>query len=62
LDDVFSELDKTRRISLVSAMKDAQIFITCTDRNMIGDEIVVMGGADTAEFYCVNDGVIEKTT
>ena len=62
LDDVFSELDKTRRISLVSAMKDAQIFITCTDRNMIGDEIDVIGGADKAEFYCVSEGIIEKTT
>ena len=62
LDDVFSELDKTRRISLVSAMKDAQIFITCTDKNMIGDEIDAIGGADKAEFYCVNNGIIEKTT
>ena len=60
LDDVFSELDKTRRLSLVSAMKNAQIFITCTDRNMIGDEIDVMGVRDKAVFYCVNDGIITK--
>ena len=60
LDDVFSELDKTRRLSLVSAMKDAQIFITCTDRNMIGEEIDIMGGSEKAEFYCVNNGIIEK--
>lgn len=60
LDDVFSELDKTRRMSLVSAMKNAQIFITCTDRNMIGEEIDVMEGADKAEFYCVDNGKIEK--
>ena len=60
LDDVFSELDKTRRMSLVSAMKDAQIFITCTDKNMIGDEIDVMGGSEKAEFYLVNSGNIEK--
>ena len=60
LDDVFSELDKTRRMSLVSAMKDAQIFITCTDKNMIGEEIDVMGGLDRAEFYCVNGGNITK--
>ena len=60
LDDVFSELDKTRRLSLVSAMKGAQIFITCTDKNMIGEEIDVIGGNDKAEFYCVSSGSIEK--
>ena len=60
LDDVFSELDKTRRMSLVSAMKSAQIFITCTDKNMIGDEIVAIEGQGKAEFYCVNGGNITK--
>ena len=62
LDDVFSELDKTRRLSLVSAMKDAQIFITCTDKNMIGEEIDVMQGTNEALFYHVNGGVIEPET
>ena len=62
LDDVFSELDKTRRLSLVSAMKDAQIFITCTDKNMIGEEIDVMQGAGKAAFYHVNGGIIEAET
>ena len=60
LDDVFSELDKARRLSLVSAMKDAQIFITCTDKNMIGEEIDVMQGAGKASFYRVNGGIIES--
>ena len=60
LDDVFSELDKTRRLSLVSAMKGAQIFITCTDKNMIGEEIDVMQSADKAEFYRVNGGDITR--
>ena len=60
LDDVFSELDKTRRLSLVSAMKNAQIFITCTDKNMIGEEIDLMQGTDKAEFYLVNGGNITK--
>lgn len=60
LDDVFSELDKTRRLSLVSAMKGAQIFITCTDKNMIGEEIDVMQGTDKAEFYRVNGGDITR--
>ncbi|MCR4557123.1 MAG: DNA replication and repair protein RecF [Saccharofermentans sp.] len=61
LDDVFSELDKTRRLSLVSAMKGAQIFITCTDKNMIGEEIDLMqeAGARKAVFYRVSGGVIE---
>ena len=58
LDDVFSELDKTRRMSLVSAMKSAQIFITCTDKNMIGDEIGAIEGRDKTEFYRVSDGNI----
>ena len=62
LDDVFSELDKTRRLSLVSAMKGAQIFITCTDKNMIGEEIDVMQGANKAEFYRVDGGNITKET
>ncbi len=60
LDDVFSELDKTRRISLVSAMKNAQIFITCTDKNMIGDEIDMIRGDAKTEFYCVSGGEIRK--
>lgn len=60
LDDVFSELDKSRRFSLVSAMKGAQIFITCTDKNMIGEEIDAIGGSNKAEFYLVNSGVITK--
>ena len=60
LDDVFSELDKTRRMSLVTAMKGAQIFITCTDKNMIGEEIDVMQGGNKAEFYRVNGGDITK--
>ena len=48
LDDVFSELDKARRLSLVSAMKEAQIFITCTDKDMIGEELDVIGGSGKA--------------
>ena len=62
LDDVFSELDKTRRMSLVSAMKNAQIFITCTDKNMIGDEIDIICGGGKTDFYRVSSGIIEKET
>ena len=39
LDDVFSELDVNRRRSLVSGITNAQIFITCTDKTYINDEI-----------------------
>ena len=39
LDDVFSELDQNRRVSLVSAIKGTQLFITCTDRSYIENEI-----------------------
>ena len=60
LDDVFSELDKTRRLSLVQAMKGAQIFITCTDKNMIGEEIDAIEGANKTEFYRVDGGNIAK--
>ena len=60
LDDVFSELDKTRRLSLVQAMKGAQIFITCTDKNMIGEEIDAIEGANKTEFYKVDGGNIAK--
>ena len=59
LDDVFSELDKTRRLSLVSAMKGAQIFITCTDKDMIGEEINAIQGTGRNAFYRVESGVIE---
>ena len=33
LDDVMSELDRTRRMRLVSEISDYQTFITCTDEN-----------------------------
>lgn len=36
LDDVFSELDAGRRRKIVEIMKDAQIFITCTDKEGSG--------------------------
>ena len=39
LDDVFSELDITRRTNLLNSMKDAQIFITCTDRSFVENEL-----------------------
>lgn len=39
LDDVFSELDVKRRSALLSGLKDAQVFITCTDRAFVSKEL-----------------------
>lgn len=58
LDDVFSELDAERRASLLSVMKDAQIFITCTDRNMTARELAPMEAAEKARYYHVTGGTV----
>lgn len=58
LDDVFSELDAERRASLLSVMKDAQIFITCTDRNMTARELAPMAAAEKARYYHVTGGTV----
>ena len=39
LDDVFSELDMDRRMSLIAAIKGTQLFITCTDKDYIEKEM-----------------------
>ncbi|MCR4688905.1 MAG: DNA replication and repair protein RecF [Saccharofermentans sp.] len=56
LDDVFSELDLKRRVSLVSAMKEAQIFITCTDKSFIADELDALTEGKSARYFHVSDG------
>ena len=58
LDDVFSELDADRRASLLSVMKDAQIFITCTDRDMTARELAPMEAAEKARYYHVTGGTV----
>jgi len=58
LDDVFSELDAERRASLLSVMKDAQIFITCTDRDMTARELAPMEAAEKACYYHVTGGTV----
>ena len=58
LDDVFSELDSDRRTSLLSVMKDAQIFITCTDREMTARELAPMEASDSARYYRVTAGSV----
>ena len=59
LDDVFSELDAGRRVRLISAMKDAQIFITCTDKSYIGSEIKELTeDVSNTMYYHVENGQI----
>lgn len=59
LDDVFSELDEGRRISLLSGMNTAQIFITCTDRSFVESELstFVTKSVDT-KFFRVENGEV----
>jgi len=60
LDDVFSELDVNRRVSLISGMVDAQIFITCTDRSYIEKELdALLSSTVKSNFYHVKDGNVE---
>ena len=63
LDDVFSELDEGRRVSLLSGMDIAQIFITCTDRSFVESELsgLVTGNADGSRdirFFRVQEGKV----
>ena len=59
LDDVFSELDMSRRRMLLSVMKDAQIFITCTDKSYIQNELGDFLGTEiTPYIFKVNNGVV----
>ncbi|SCW51229.1 DNA replication and repair protein RecF [Ruminococcaceae bacterium YRB3002] len=62
LDDVFSELDVQRRVSLISAIKGTQIFITCTDRNYIESEIgtLIDENTDVRYLHVTGDGNIEQ--
>lgn len=59
LDDVFSELDEGRRVSLLSGMNTAQIFITCTDRSFVENELssIVTSNVDT-RFFKVESGKV----
>lgn len=61
LDDVFGELDAQRRKCLLSEIGDAQIFITCTDKSFIEQEL-----ADSMEknskiaFFEVQSGTVQR--
>lgn len=58
LDDVMSELDIKRRASLVEALKDCQVFITCTDTKSILQELSVLSGSDEIHYFDVRGGEI----
>lgn len=61
LDDVFSELDISRRVSLLSCMKDAQIFITCTDKSFVMNEFSDILIKDIEPvFFHVDNGIIVR--
>lgn len=57
LDDVFSELDVKRRVSLISGMVNAQIFITCTEREYIEKELgSLVSGSSLPRYFHVENG------
>ncbi len=60
LDDVFSELDATRRKSLLESIRDAQIFVTCTDKDDAGMNISpdLMDTDKDIRFFHVESGSI----
>lgn len=59
LDDVFSELDVKRRVSLISGMVDAQIFITCTEKEYIEKELkMLVGGTSLPRYFHVEEGKV----
>ena len=59
LDDVFSELDEGRRISLLSGVGSSQIFITCTDRSFVENQFSGLVRSDIeTSFFRVENGVV----
>ncbi|HPE38562.1 MAG TPA: DNA replication/repair protein RecF [Bacillota bacterium] len=61
LDDVFSELDATRRACLLSSTKNAQVFITCTDKSFIEKELAMsQNGTEDIVFFSVSDGKVTR--
>ena len=66
LDDVFSELDSRRRSCLLSNIENAQVFITCTDRSFIlqemKDSLEPSSKSKVPEltFFEVIDGSVQK--
>ena len=54
LDDVMSELDKSRKEYILNHIKDNQIFLTCCDKNDLA-------GLNQGKSFFIKNGKIEKT-
>lgn len=66
LDDVFSELDACRRMALLKSIGEAQVFITCTDRDFVSKELIplcpsMFSDASSIRYFRVHEGQIEAT-
>lgn len=68
LDDVMSELDESRRTSLLNYICKAQVFVTCTDANQVVKSITELKRSDDGNnvnqdqkwsFYHVNQGQVK---
>ena len=53
LDDIMSELDKSRRLYLAEKIKDKQVLITATDTDIIKS-------TDTTKLFYVENGTIRE--
>ncbi len=63
LDDVMSELDENRRNSLLENIKDAQVFVTCTDAQQVVHEIrreQLYGEQQTPDLNCFTFFQVEQ--
>lgn len=61
LDDVFGELDAQRRKCLLTEIGDAQIFITCTDKSFIEQEMAdSLEKASKIAFFEVKNGEVSR--
>ena len=59
LDDVFSELDESRRKCLLSNINDAQVFLTCTDRFYVNSFLTEgFGKGKKISFFEVTNGSV----
>lgn len=59
LDDVMSELDRGRRESLVDSIRDYQVLITCTEAEMVGEQIKELESALPIHYFEVNEGSVK---
>lgn len=60
LDDVMSELDGSRRKTLLESIGDVQIFITCTDKNQVEKNFGATEDEKRISYYEVSDGKVFK--